>query len=1146
MPPMPRPLNNLLDESIPSESAPTGPTVAPQLPNLIDGEVSVQAPPAPGEVLLTSPSLPTLAPNLIDQAQAPPDSSSSPFPEGMATRAARGLRTLETGGVTPSPAQAAEILSPIDERYGLLGRLIDYSARPEYASAAVVDYLIQRRAAQAPPDPFNGITTTPASDILPTREELSHVIDLAWGGLTGETKFSYDDLVRKHFPDLSGPKRMAFSFALAVALDPTNVVFPLYARGVRAASQGIRAATSALASTKTAQTLAATRLGRTARLVREAFVPGAGVPKDIYESTLHAQTNLQFEFDEILKTAQELRSGMTTRDLDYLRYLREHPDAAASIAPDSRIGKKLSLLSTKLDGMIDSAHSGGLINDDQLLAWEARRGTYFPSISESSRNRRMLSGDLPPAFWNQRPSFMRPRRAFDTTQDRLQFAAELDNLSRYADDPMRARAYADSVDIDFDRLFPSASQMTPEQFRTQAQAAANFYRPVTNAAEAYALTAMERAAYEARQTLLQDILASPSITKVPWNKIPSEGNAIFFPKGRLRFFSMQAFRAQSLDEAINPLVKMVRGTHVDEARFTKAFAERMERFGFDAEEAKELLGNWRKFDASAADELKKTIKARFQDKFESFLEGQDDFIPASTVAKQFPSITRRVPAYEVPIDVARFLKRGRRLFAGDDVSNAFLRFVDRGTNAWKLFATSVRLPFHLRNFYSNVYQAWQAGVNNPNAFKRAAGLQEHFLRKSWDKTLTFADGRSFTIRELHEAAGRNGIRGRGWIGSDAQRNVLSELSSILRFGNLRHGDKARYLNVTRLGRAVGTAVEDNARLAVFIDQLDKGADFKSAASQVRKFLFDYTELTPFERSTMRRLVPFYTWSRKNSVNQIENLIFRTNKFQLYGKSLRAVREPETAEEHVFHPRYFDDLVYVKTSDKTPQGKTIYRGLDLPPLEFNRLTDGKQLFAGLHPLKDLVASLAGYRFFPEWEKTTAKGGPVEMVPAPAWLQWLPPATYTKWRDSNILAPITNTRGQLNARGEAPREILGINRRYLDAFHSSFPLLNEIGRTYAYPISLTDERPDLWRKSYLTGMGHKTLDKQYAVQNWLDDYNEGIQHFRYYLAQRGQLPDAATLTRLFPDSRHAEMFLKSDTYKKALDEQSRKRLTTQPPR
>lgn len=66
------------------------------------------------------------------------------------------------------------------------------------------------------------------------------------------------------------------------------------------------------------------------------------------------------------------------------------------------------------------------------------------------------------------------------------------------------------------------------------------------------------------------------------------------------------------------------------------------------------------------------------------------------------------------------------------------------------------------------------------------------------------------------------------------------------------------------GRSLNAAIENNARLANFIANTRHSGHFGEAARRTRLTLFDYGDLTNFERSVGRRLVPFYTFARKST------------------------------------------------------------------------------------------------------------------------------------------------------------------------------------------------------------------------------------------------------------------------------------------
>ena len=62
-----------------------------------------------------------------------------------------------------------------------------------------------------------------------------------------------------------------------------------------------------------------------------------------------------------------------------------------------------------------------------------------------------------------------------------------------------------------------------------------------------------------------------------------------------------------------------------------------------------------------------------------------------------------------------------------------------------------------------------------------------------------------------------------------------------------------------------------------------------AASQVRKFNIDYGALTKFEKTAMRRVMPFYSWFRRNLPLQVSMLASKPGFMTLYGKGTEAIQ-----------------------------------------------------------------------------------------------------------------------------------------------------------------------------------------------------------------------------------------------------------------
>ena len=114
-------------------------------------------------------------------------------------------------------------------------------------------------------------------------------------------------------------------------------------------------------------------------------------------------------------------------------------------------------------------------------------------------------------------------------------------------------------------------------------------------------------------------------------------------------------------------------------------------------------------------------------------------------------------------------------------------------------------------------------------------------------------------------------------------------------------------------RETSEFVERTDRIAFFIEQLEKTGNPELAARTVRKYLFDYDELSDFERKYMKRVMPFYSWLRKSLPLVSKELVRQPGKFTVIPKGFRALREitgvspEEMAEAEKWMPDWYREL-----------------------------------------------------------------------------------------------------------------------------------------------------------------------------------------------------------------------------------------------
>ena len=158
----------------------------------------------------------------------------------------------------------------------------------------------------------------------------------------------------------------------------------------------------------------------------------------------------------------------------------------------------------------------------------------------------------------------------------------------------------------------------------------------------------------------------------------------------------------------------------------------------------------------------------------------------------------------------------------------------------------------------------------------------NFKVSGLDDTKPFLKGTNYTEQQIYDAAVDYGVFGfKGQYGADiplAQRSRINNQSSFKNPLNWITPSAEKNV-ILKTGFKFGGAVENNARLALFMDGLSKGKNFDEAAKHVQKHLFDYKDLGHIEESALKRLVPFYTWSRKNIPLALETLANHPDKVQ---------------------------------------------------------------------------------------------------------------------------------------------------------------------------------------------------------------------------------------------------------------------------
>lgn len=268
----------------------------------------------------------------------------------------------------------------------------------------------------------------------------------------------------------------------------------------------------------------------------------------------------------------------------------------------------------------------------------------------------------------------------------------------------------------------------------------------------------------------------------------------------------------------------------------------------------------------------------------------DDAAQFGIKAEGAPSTYKTIP--EIPglkfePKVADQLSRSYKALTNSEEINKFLKVYDGAQNWWKMWSLGARPAYHAKNTIGNLWNNYLGGVTSPKPYGDAAAFQIKVAKGNLEGKIA-----GYPTKDLYDAMMTRGIFGEGQYGGDITRRLEEQIQ-----GASKNPFTLSTKNpILQGGFKMGQTIEDNARVALFIDQLNKGSSFDQAAKHVRKYLFDYGDVTPFEKDVLKRVMPFYTWSRKNIPLQLEALATQPDKINKLNLAMNNIQQANQVQQ----------------------------------------------------------------------------------------------------------------------------------------------------------------------------------------------------------------------------------------------------------
>jgi len=468
------------------------------------------------------------------------------------------------------------------------------------------------------------------------------------------------------------------------------------------------------------------------------------------------------------------------------------------------------------------------------------------------------------------------------------------------------------------------------------------------------------------------------------------------------------------------------------------------------------------------------------------------------------STSPQLKGWLMPKPIAEHLDSTLKFLTQEETTQGVLRVYDRLLRFWKMNVTGIWPAFHTRNFIGGYFNNWLAGVNEVRYID-----VERILRGS-DHVMTSNIGTKISGKQLLDEVERFGVTGQPGM-MDVARQVEDEIEKVsataaqfIQKGEYKKAAKLTGQKVSNLPRWAMEQVENRLRMPLYLDRRLKGYTPAQAAKEVYKYHFDYvpkTGLTPFERETMKRLMPFYVWARNNTPLQIQQMLKQPGKYAGLEKFRQSMFTDKDKEEFKSLPEWMQGMFVFPHPWKKDLGQSLWMQLDLPLEDINKLptsSEGiKEIAALLSPFLKLPAELYMNRnlYFggdivneelPSEMQTTKAIKQLEMLPNP--LKKLLNFREVKYRDwSQPDEKKFITRYEINAR----------------ALHA---LQSLMGRYYSTLKGVSDEDiPAAWKVSrHVLGVPVRSIDLEEQKEMQSIEQEKQARAILTWLRQHNKVP------------------------------------------
>lgn len=236
-------------------------------------------------------------------------------------------------------------------------------------------------------------------------------------------------------------------------------------------------------------------------------------------------------------------------------------------------------------------------------------------------------------------------------------------------------------------------------------------------------------------------------------------------------------------------------------------------------------------------------------------------------------------------------------------ANILLRIYDKGLDTFKKFKTT-SITNQLNNLSGNMINLRLGGVDftkqaelYPKAVSILSSGKDLMEKSSKGIKLTIAEQKNL---ELYKELMSHNIVSRHL--SIDLKDAPESIKTYFRTGKKPQGIKKITDGLPYLSAKMNEGLDNLSRTVMYLEakrnpKVLKNLNVSTPIEAVKKVLFDPNDLTMFERDVMKRIIPFYTFTKKNLVYHIQNLgSANGSKYYRLMKEMKGLRNLATGGE----------------------------------------------------------------------------------------------------------------------------------------------------------------------------------------------------------------------------------------------------------